>query len=48
MRKIRKTVGIFDSYGQGKVTHIDFTYSDHIIVWVTYEKMSKAYLWQGS
>jgi len=47
MKTMRKVVGILDKYGKGKVTHIDFTYIDHTIVWVTYKTKSIAYLWQG-
>jgi len=43
---IRKSVGIFDKYNNGKVKHIDFTYCDHIVVWVEYVTKSVAYLWR--
>ena len=45
---IRKTVGLFDRYHKGKVKHIDFTYADHIIVWVQFKTKSKAYLASNS
>ena len=44
MRKIKKTIGVCDKYNKGKVVHIDFTYQDHVIVWVQYKVKSVAYL----
>ena len=47
MRTIIKTVGVFDRYRHGRVAHIDFTYNDHIVVWVQYKRITKAYLYRG-
>lgn len=47
MRCIRTPVGIYDKYNCGKVVYIDFTYQDHIVVWVQYKTVCKAYLWSG-
>ncbi len=44
MQRIRKTVGILDKYNGGKVRHIDFTYQDHIVVWVEYKTKCVSYL----
>lgn len=44
MNIIRKTVGWLDRYGCGVVKYIDFTYCDHIIVWVEYKTCCKAFL----
>lgn len=47
MRKITQPVGIYDKYNHGEVVHIDFTYSDHIIVWIQYKTKTVSYLWSG-
>ena len=44
MRVIRKCVGKLDKYNRGTVKHIDFTYRDHVVVWVEYAKVCLAYL----
>ena len=40
--KINRSVGIFDSYGKGKVCHIDFN-GELDVVWVQFKTMSKAF-----
>lgn len=47
-RIMRKTIGLFDKYNHGKVIHIDFTYQDHIVIWIEYRTCCKAYLWAGN
>ena len=47
MRKIRQGVGVSDKYNQGKVVFIDFTYLDHIVVWIEYKTKCVGYLWGG-
>ena len=47
MKTITQPVGIYDKYNHGKVVHIDFTYCDHIIVWVQYKTKTVSYLWSG-
>lgn len=46
MRIMRKIVGVYDKYNRGKVVHIDFTYIDHIVVWVQYKTKTVAFLAQ--
>jgi len=48
MKHIRQTIGLYDKYNQGKIVHIDFTYQDHIVVWVQYKTHCKSYLWTGN
>jgi len=47
MRIIRQPIGIFDRYSKGKVVNIDFTYQDHIIVWIQYKTKTVAHLFRG-
>jgi len=43
MKAIKKPIGVLDKYGKGEVKYIDFTYIDHIIIWVEYKKVCKAF-----
>lgn len=47
MKYTKTSIGIFDSYNNGRVVHIDFTYCDHIIIWVQYKTKTISYLWRG-
>ena len=47
MKCIKTVVGILDRYNRGKVVYIDFTYIDHIVVWIQYKTKTISYLWQG-
>lgn len=47
MKHIKMIVGVSDNYNKGRVVHIDFTYADHIVVWVQYKTRTISYLWQG-
>ena len=40
--KIRKSVGIFDHYKNGRVCHIDFN-GELYIVWVQFKSICKAF-----
>lgn len=45
MRTIRRTIGNGDKYHRGRVVHIDFTYVNHLIVWVQFKTKTVAYLY---
>ena len=45
MQRMKKIVGILDTYNRGKVKHIDFTYADCIVVWVEFKNLCRAYKW---
>lgn len=47
MRTIKGAIGNGDKYHCGRVVHIDFTYVDHIVVWVQFKLKTVAYLWDG-
>ena len=40
--KINRSIGILDSYGKGKVCHIDF-HGELNTVWVQYKTVTKAF-----
>ena len=44
MRHILSPVGIGGRWNKGRVVYIDFTYNDHIVVWVQYKRITRAYL----
>ncbi len=40
--KINRSIGTCDSYGKGKVCHIDFN-AELVVVWVQYKTVTKAF-----